>query len=653
MFKIFPGTYTGDGRKVPIAEMKGWYENQLASDDQHVVNEWQKLYGHKIKLWMVPTGVQNGLLVLDVDVKGNENGFNTIQSKNLYLPTTQTQTTRSGGRHFLYRYPMDGRRYGNRTKFDTGLDIRGEGGYIAYYGTDNTPIAEAPQWLLEEALKAETKERVAIDPSMLVKISWPIVEEILNSACENIKNAAEGESNNVLNVESYRVGQLIPSGSLDRETAYNALFSAAKFRGKPDYEAKATINSGLDGGGKTPYINPFGNEMPVLKIPEAPQVVNDRWTPSFFTKYDLTNMSKLRKPQLFKDWSTEDISITTADGGTGKTTLKLCEAIALALGEPFLGFECTSPGRTLFITGEDTREKIGAMIGAILKQMGLMNGTPENNEKIERVMNSILVKKDTDLCLITKSKDGFINHNKEALEKVMQAIEDIRPKMIVFDPIASFWGSEAALNDMSKAVAKFLGHLVERSNACVEVINHMGKQSSNNKDMSQFAGRGGTGLPSHSRVSRVLRPVYEDEFSELTGLELGDRSAILCNVNKFSDGSPLYNKPFLIVREGYLFSRITLVESKVKEQQEKMTDNERIFTFIADERASGRYPSKGVIQAHFSMSSDKISKDRVAKALEFLGYMGHMGEKIKAIENPDVEAGGKVYIITDSAGKEI
>jgi RecA-family ATPase len=232
-------------------------------------------------------------------------------------------------------------------------------------------------------------------------------------------------------------------------------------------------------------------------------------------------------------------------------------------------------------------------------------------------------------------------------------VDDLRPKMIVFDPIASFWGSESALNDMAKAVAKFLGALVERSNACVEVINHMGKDSSQKKDMSQFAGRGGTGLPSHARVSRVLRPVFEEEFMELTGQELGDRGAIMCNVNKFSDGSSLYNKPFLIVREGFLFSRITLVERKMKEEREKMSDNERVFTYITEERHQGRYPTKEVIIAHFSVQSDKVSKDRITKALASLAYTGHLGEKIKSINNPDIEAGGKVYVITDSDGKEI
>jgi len=640
MYKVFPGTFTSDGRKVSIKECKWKTES---TSDPAIIENWKNLYSKKIKFWGLPTGAENGLLVLDVDVK--DGGLETI--KKYHVPLTMSQRTRSGGTHYIFKYPTDGRVYGNRVKFDAGLDIRGEGGYIAFYGTDNMPIAEAPDWLLEQALKVE---KIEVDLNEIAFVAPEIVDQIVTSACDNIRNAPEGESNNVLNVEAYRLGQLVTSNSLNKVEAFNSLFKAAKDRGKPDYEATATINSGLVGGANNPITCPFGNSQPVLKIPEIETVSTGRWTPGFFTKYDLTNISKLKKPQLFKEWSTEDIHITTADGGTGKTTLKLCEAISLALGESFLGFECTAPGRTLYITGEDTKEKLGAMIGAILKQMKIL----DDPEKVSTVMNSILVKKDSDICIISKTKQGFITTNNEALDKIMEAVEDLRPKLIIFDPISSFWGSEAALNDMSKAVAKFMGMLVEKSNACVEVINHMGKQSSTNKDMTQFAGRGGTGLPSHARVSRVLRPIFDDEFEELTGRSLEDnQSAMLCNVNKFSDGSPLYNKPFLIVRDGFLFSRVTLVEQKIKEEQNKMSDNERIFTFIRDERADKRYPTKNIIIAQFMGSSDKISKDRTVRALEFLTYSGHMGEKIKMIENPDVEVRERVYVITNMEGVEL
>ena len=639
-WKIFPATLTTEGRKVPIKEVK-WQKD--ATNNQEVISQWSKDHGHKIKFWAVKTGSDNGIIVLDVDVKGG--GYETV--KKYFVPLTMSQPTMSGGRHYIFRYPNDGKRYGNKVAFAPGLDIRAEDGYIIYYGTDQTPIAEAPEWLLKEAL---AQEKAEVDLSQLVKVDSSIALAILQSACDNILSAPEGESNNVLNVESYRVGQLLPSNSIDATEAFNALYKAAIERGKPDYEARATINSGLNGGSKTPIISPFGNIEPILHIPETITQPSERWTPEFFRRYDLTNISKLRKPQLFKDWSTEDIHITTADGGTGKTTLKLCEAISLALGESFLGFECVSPGRTLFITGEDTREKIGAMIGAIMKQMGIM----DDKNKVDKVLNSIVVKLDQDLCLITKSKDGFINMNTLALSKVLEAIEDIRPKLIVFDPISSFWGSEAALNDMAKAVSKFMSALTEKSNACIEMVNHMGKASSTSKDMSQFAGRGGTGLPSHARVSRVLRPVFEDEFAELTGYELqSDQSAILCNVNKFSDGSPLYNKPFLIIREGYLFKRITLLESKMKEAQEKQSDFERVFIFIKAEREAGKYPTRSVITTHFSLTSDRVSKERVVRAIEFLMYQGHLGEKIKAVENPDLTMKDKVYVITDYEGREL
>lgn len=640
MFKIFPGTITQDNRKVPIKELVNW--QQEATNDKGKIAQWQHNYGHKIKLWMMPTGAANNILVLDVDVKNN--GFQTLSK--YHLPLTLSQTTRSGGKHFIYRYPNDGRRYGNRVGFDNGLDIRGDGGYIAHYGFDNTPIAEAPQWLIDAALSQDKQQ---IDPSQIVKISPHIVSQILAEALDNIRNAPPGESNNILNNESYRIGQLLPSYSIDYDYAFNELFKAAKDRGKPDYEARATIKSGLNGGSLSPVTNPFGNHAPVLHIAEVLPERKERWTPPFFNKYNLTNLSKLKQPQLFKDWSTEDITITTADGGTGKTTLKLYEAICLALGEPFLGFECKGEGRTLFITGEDTWEKLGAMIGAIMKQMGIM----DDEEKVSKVLNSIVVKKDNDLCLISKTKDGFITINTEALNKVMEAVEDIKPKLIVFDPISSFWGSESALNDMSKAVAKFMGILSERSKACVEVINHVGKASSTSKDMSQFAGRGGTGLPSHARVSRALRPIFDEEFEELTGEQLGDRGAILCNINKFSDGSPYYNKPFIILREGYLFSRVALIEQKEKEERDKMSDTERIFIFVREERDRGRYPTKGVISAYFAAHGERISKERVNRALEFLIYQGHMGDRLKPIDNPDVEVGGKSYVIIDQDGKEV
>lgn len=644
-FKVFPATLTADKQKVPL--ITGWQEK--ASNDPEQITRWRELFRDRLRFFGIPCGPVNNILVLDVDVKTN--GFKTIQDNGLILPDTLSQGTLNGGKHFFFRYPNTGKHYTNRVGFMPGLDIRSAGGWVAFWGIDidwSKPIFDPPPWLLERITRPAIE-----NTGPVIKIAPEIAEGILRQSLEAIREAPEGESNNVLNVESFKVGQLVASGSVSRQYAEGELYKAAKERGKPDYESRATITSGLDGGFKKPLTSPFGSTAPsaLISIPALPKVA-DRWTPSFFTKEDLLNTSNLRKPQLFQDWSTEDIHLTTADGGTGKTTLKLFEAIHLALGERFLGFDCKQAGKTLFITGEDTDKKLASMLGAIIRQMGLFEEGVDNNEKIQRILNSIIIKKDADLCLISKDKQGFIHVNPQAMAQVLQAVDDFDPKMIVFDPISSFWGSEMALNDMNKAVTKFMGQLADRG-ICVEMINHMGKASSSSKDMTQFAGRGGTGLPSNSRVCRVFHTLTEAEYTEETGKTLTDKqSAMKVIVNKFTDGSPLYNKPFIVVREGYLFRREALTPQRALEAEKQLTDQERIFMFVKDERGMNRYPTKKVITAHFMLSSDKLSKDRVEQALSVLQYTGHLGEKLKSIDNPDQTVTEKCFVITDQEGKE-
>lgn len=639
MFKIFPSTVTPDGRKVPL--IKGWQEQ--ASNDPEQIRRWQELYRDRITHWAVPTGKINDLLVLDVDVKTN--GWKTIQESNLVIPETMSQKTMNGGSHFFFKYPRDGKEHGNRVGFLPGLDIRCDGGYVFFYGTDLKPIVDAPTWVVQDSIKAAPQAQGPV-----IRVSPEIADAIIRESLEAIRNAPQGESNNVLNLEAFRVGQLVASQSITREYAEKVLFDAALQRGKPPYEARATIASGLDGGSKKPLISPFPETPPQIAITiPMPPPPPARWTPVRLTRDDLLNTFYLKKPQLFQDWSAEDITITTAEGGTGKTTLKLYEAICLALGERFLGFHCHQRGKTLFVTGEDTDKKLAAMLGQIIRQMGLFEDIPGNAEKVQTILDSIFIKKEADLCLITKDKLGFLHMNADAYRRVSEAVQDIKPKLIVFDPISSFWGSESALNDMNKAVIKFMSMLVDESGACVEMINHIGKASSASKDMSQFSGRGGSGLPSHARISRALRPLDDNEYSDFTGENLTDnQSAMLCNVNKFSDGSPLCGKPFVILRTGYLFTRKTVMPAKIKELEESVSDSERIFNFVKAERAKNKYPTKNVIVAQLG-----IPIARVSTALANLNYEGFMGQKVFGIDNPDQSSKEKAYILTDLSGNEI
>lgn len=628
--KIFPATLTPDGRKVPL--IPNW-ESQ-ATDDRETISQWMTQFGSAITFWGMPCG-PNGIIAVDIDVK-NGNGFEAIQQAGLELPLTSSQRTPSGGMHLIYKMPEGIDVKNTVSQYAQNVDTRTKGGWIALYGFDSNPIADAPKWLLEAP-----KSKVIQAQGVSYKVQPELAKEILDSICNDIINAPAGESNNTLNTKSFEAAQLLlATGSLTKDEVFDKLFMAAKERGKTDYESRATINSGIKAGLQAGPRNDCPFDQPIA--PQNVEEFRDTWSPKKPTLGMFFDTSHLRKPQIFKDWSTEDIHLTMADGGTGKTTLKLQESIAMAIGHRFLGFENIQRGRTLFITGEDSAEKLYAICGKIMTQMNL------TSDETATVVDSILIKKESDMTVVSRDNQGFYHPNIKALDKIMEAYVEHRPKMIVIDPIASFWGSEAALNDMAKAVAKFASLLVERTNACVDIINHIGKSSSQSKDVTQFAGRGGTALPSHSRVCRVYRRIDSNEYFELTGQQLTEtQQALVCVINKFTDGNKLLDKPMVFLRDEYLFSR---VEMSKEEKEDTRDDIQIVFDTIKEFRLNKKYPTKDIIIAS---CIHLISKERINHSLNLLGFKGFNDIKLKIIDNPDVTVKAKALTLVDKDDIEI
>ncbi len=109
------------------------------------------------------TGVWNQLLILDID---DEKKFNAWQLETK-RPLPKTFTVKTGkGKHRVYRRPIDGKRYGNRSFKKRGYDIRGDDGYCQALGSlhpngsqytvdEYAEIADAPEWLLAEAARED------------------------------------------------------------------------------------------------------------------------------------------------------------------------------------------------------------------------------------------------------------------------------------------------------------------------------------------------------------------------------------------------------------------------------------------------------------------------------------------------------------------
>jgi DNA-binding transcriptional ArsR family regulator len=145
--------------KEPLTE-HGFHD---ASTDIETVLAWWKRW--PTANVAVRTGVQSGLVVLDVDAGGGAGSLRRLEVERGKLPATAEALTGGGGRHYLFRHP--GQEVRNSAgKLGTGIDVRGDGGYIVappsvhesgrvyrWIRPLEKGIAECPPWLLEDAEK--------------------------------------------------------------------------------------------------------------------------------------------------------------------------------------------------------------------------------------------------------------------------------------------------------------------------------------------------------------------------------------------------------------------------------------------------------------------------------------------------------------------
>jgi hypothetical protein len=128
-----------------------------ASKDPKVIADWWKKWPNSNVA--IATGKESGLIVLDVDLGGEESliGFE--------LPETVEVITGSGGRHLYYKRPETDLKYKTSVAILQSVDVRADGGYViappsnhasggayfweAAHHPDDIAIAPCPDWLLE------------------------------------------------------------------------------------------------------------------------------------------------------------------------------------------------------------------------------------------------------------------------------------------------------------------------------------------------------------------------------------------------------------------------------------------------------------------------------------------------------------------------
>jgi len=167
----------------------------------------------------------------------------------------------SGGWHLYFAHPGFEVRNSAGTVLGTGVDVRGDGGYViappsrhvaggVYEWVGPWVIPELPGHLLERVRPrlqpAPPPTRPASRRDHRGAVSW--AESALAEETRQVRAAAQGGRNHRLNRAAFSLGQIVAGGLLDAGTVTDQLRHAALGAGLGARESALTIRSGLRAG---------------------------------------------------------------------------------------------------------------------------------------------------------------------------------------------------------------------------------------------------------------------------------------------------------------------------------------------------------------------------------------------------------------------
>lgn len=389
--------------------MTNWltYQHQKANKDT-VENWFNNLSGAGIG---VVTGKISGIVVLDVE------SYCKIPIEELLkkYPTQLVAKTGGGGYHLYYSYPHNRNKISNRVGIFDGADIRADGGFIVAAPTIHQS-GNRYEWLNKGPMGVLPEEFMDL-PSTSTKMTGD------NWITEALRGVSEGGRNDTC---ARLAGYFFKKG-----LSYDIVESILLEWGEkcdpplPTKEIRTTIKSI-----ERSHVSD-SNQFTMLEYEDN----SEEAKPSTF---DVMKMADYVKGYggggvswLVEDWLPEhSVTFIVSPPESYKTWLLLDLAVSVASGAPFLGsYRVNSTGPTMIIQQEDSHEGLTDRLALIVEQKLKMTANIDSD--------TWQVPSMPDLPIYVHPSRMLRFDNKKVLEELEAQIAEIRPKVIMIDPLYS------------------------------------------------------------------------------------------------------------------------------------------------------------------------------------------------------------------------
>ena len=131
VFPIDPGKiyqdYLPPDKRTNRKPLVKW--GRCATINPRIIQSWWRKW--PLAMIGMPTGQKSGVIVLDIDIKNDQDGFRSLEEIGTVIPPTPVVArTPSGGYHFFYQAPKGYKIKNSASKIADGVDVRGDGGMV-------------------------------------------------------------------------------------------------------------------------------------------------------------------------------------------------------------------------------------------------------------------------------------------------------------------------------------------------------------------------------------------------------------------------------------------------------------------------------------------------------------------------------------------
>jgi hypothetical protein len=221
-------------------------------------------------------------------------------------------------------------------------------------------------------------------------------------------------------------------------------------------------------------------------------------------------------------------SLTVANGGVGKSSLVVAEALAMVSGRPLLNVHpAAGPLRVFYWNGEDPIEELHRRFAAAMKQHKISH--------LEIAGRLFVQSGRTHPIMIAEQDYQKVRLNEPQVQSLIDQFRKQRIDVVIIDPYVSCHRVRESVNDDSDLVAKAWGRIAEEANLSVMLLHHTKKTGGAAATVEDE--RGAIALIDAVRYARVINKMTATEATNAE-IEEGTRWRYMRQDNGKANMSP-------------------------------------------------------------------------------------------------------------------